>query len=180
MKTNPFTKSLINQLHLTLQVDLLHLALTNLMEMVVAGEIDLILDQQMKSITQKKAFIAKIVSMVESPLLRKALEEKLAKGDLEFFRERNLGDILRHLQHAAEEIAVVKLRFALDFKEVDLHEMVAQLEEQLDKKVVLDISVDRSLIGGAIVQYGTFIRDYTVRARLEQFRDHWQKAALEA
>jgi F0F1-type ATP synthase delta subunit len=180
MNNAPFVKQIIDQLYLTLQVDLLHLALTNLTEMVAAGEIDLILDQRNKSAAQKKAFLQKIITAIESPLLRKALDEKLQDNDLEFFRERNLGSTIRQIQHEAEDIAIVGLRLATDFKEEDLKSMVRQLEEQLHRNVALDISIERGLIGGAVVQFGTAIRDYSIRARLEQFRDHWKKAVVES
>jgi F0F1-type ATP synthase delta subunit len=57
--------------------------------------------------------------------------------------------------------------------------MVDQLEQQLGTPVALALKVEHSLIGGAVVQYGTAIRDYSIRSRLELIRDHWKKASLE-
>lgn len=180
MSTPQFATSIIEQFYTAAQVDLLHLALTNLMEMISAGEVDIVLDQREKTPTQKKAFIQKIIAGVECPELKQALAAKLAEGDIEFFRERNLETVLVTLQKAAEKIAIVKLKVAVAFKEADLREMVTVLEEQLGQPAALEIQVEHGLIGGAVVQYGTAIRDYTIKSRLEQFRDHWKKAVVEA
>lgn len=180
MNNTAFITSILDQFYTAAQVDLLHLALTNLFEMISAGEVDIILDQREKTPTQKKAFIQKIINGVECPELKQALQSKLTEGEVDFFRERNLEASLTALQHEAEKIIIVKLKVAVEFKEPDLREMAKLLEEQLDAPAALDLEVEHGLIGGAIVQYGTAIRDYTLRARLETFRDHWKKAAVEA
>jgi F0F1-type ATP synthase delta subunit len=180
MSTPAFVTSILDQFYTAAQVDLLHLAMTNLLEMISAGEVDIFLDQREKTLAQKKAFIQKIIAGVECPELKQGLQAKLAEGEVEFFRERNLEAALTALQKAAQDIVIVKLKVAVEFKEADLREMVAVLEEQLEAPAALDIQVEHSLIGGAIVQYGTAIRDYSLRSRLEQFRDHWKKAVVEA
>lgn len=180
MNNNSFIRSIVDQFYRSEQVDLLHLALTNLLEMTAAGEVDIFLDQRDKDATQKKAFIQKIINAIESPELKQALQAKLAEGDIDFFRERNLESALSALQKDTETIAIVRLHVAVEFKEADLREMVAQLHTQLGTPVALEISVEHSLIGGAIVQFGTAIRDYSIRSRLEQFREHWKKAVVEA
>lgn len=179
MNTDSFVAPILDQFYLAEQVDLLHLALTNLFEMVNAGEVDLILDQREKNAKQKKAFIEKIVSAVESPELKKVLEAKLEEDDLEFFRERSLVAHLEALEKAAEDIVIVKLWVAIDFKEKDYQEMVALLSQQLGQRTAIDVKVEHSQVGGAIVQYGTAIRDYTVKTRFEQIREHWKKAVVE-
>lgn len=179
MSNDAFITSILNQFYTAAQVDLLHLALTNLTEMIAAGEIDIVLDQREKTPVQKKAFIQKIVNGVECPELRQGLQARLAEDDIEFFRERTLGTTLAALQKEAERISIVKLTVAVEFKEADLREMVAQLETQLGNPVALDLTVEHGLMGGAIVQYGTAIRDYSIKSRLEQFREHWKKAVVE-
>ncbi len=180
MTTTDFITNVLDGFYRAEQVDLLHVALTNLLEMVSAGEIDIYLEQHEKTAAQKKAFIQKIVSDVESPELKKALEERLKENDLEFFRERNLGGVLAAVQRVAETIQIVKLRVAVSFKEKDLQDMVKQLEEQLGTEVALELSVERSLLGGAIVQFGTAIRDYSIKSRLETVRETWKAAVVEA
>lgn len=174
------TPELFAQFYLAEQVDLLHLSITNLAEMVKQGEVDLILDQRDKNDSQKKAFLQKIVAGVESPLFKQYLEGRLTDNDIEFFRERNLNAALSTIQHEAEKIVVVKLTLALEFKEPELRQMAAQLSEQLEAPVVLDITIEKGLMGGAIVQYGTAIRDFSLRTRLEQVREHWKSAVVEA
>jgi F0F1-type ATP synthase delta subunit len=162
------------------QLDVLYLAITNLLEMASAGELDLILDNISKTTPQRRAFVEKVISSVESPELRWALQEKAVAGELEFFRGRALSTTLQSLQREAEKLQTVKLHVAIDFKPADLKTMTDQLASQLGGPVVLDIQVEKAIIGGAIVQFGTAIRDYSVRTRLEYFRDHWKGATVEA
>lgn len=175
-----FASAILVQFYRADQIDVLHLALTNILEMIKANEVDLILDQKGKSPAQRKAFIQKIIDGVESPELKTALSHELSEGNLEFFRERNLGTILGNLQREAEALAVVRLKVAVDFKPADLREIANVLSKQLGRPTVIDISVERSLIGGAIVQYGTAIRDYTLRYRLEQVKEQWREAITTA
>ncbi|HSI20667.1 MAG TPA: F0F1 ATP synthase subunit delta [Verrucomicrobiae bacterium] len=178
--TKAFIASILDQFYRAEQVDLLHLALTNVLEMVSAGEVDIFLDQRQKNASQKKAFVQKIIGSIESPELKSAFQAELDADNLEFFRERSLGTTLSLLQRETEKIKIVRLHVALEFKEKDFREMVALLEEQLNAKVALSISVERSLLGGAIIQYGTALRDSTLKSRLEVFREHWKQAAVEA
>jgi ATP synthase F1 delta subunit len=161
------------------QLDLLHLTLINLLDMVRDGEIDLVLEQDTKTDQHKNLFIEKLLTDCKSAELKKTLTEHLAADGIDFFREKNLGPFLQAIQHAANACTVVKLTVAVEFKEKDLREMAAVLSERLGKQVVLGIKVDHSLIGGAIIQHGSYLNDYSVKTQLEMYRSRWHKAVAE-
>lgn len=171
-----------DQLYRAEQVDFLNLSLINLLDMVKDGEIDLVLEQNKKTFKQKAAFIDKIIEAVESRELKDALLEMFnielndPKQEMKLFGEKYLGKLLRDLQLEAEKFTIVRLRLAKDFKEADLREMVKVLESKIEKRVALEITLDTTLIGGVIIQFGTYISDYSLKSRLEQFREHWHGA----
>lgn len=180
----------MGQIYLASQLDVLHLSLINVIDMVKDGEIDLLLDQAGKSPKQKALFLQKIVDGVESTELRQALQETLneqagtamqsaVEDSFSFFREHALADLLHRLQSNAESITIVRLQVATEFKPDDLREMATLLSKKINQQVALLPTVEHSLIGGAIVQFGTYLSDYSVRARLEQFRAHWHRAVIE-
>src|ERR1044072_178401 len=183
---------LLDKLYLAEQVDLLTLSLINLQDMIKDGEIDLVLQQAKKSVKQKAFFIQKIIEAVESPELRQMLEAELNRDlqntvkdsgnehSFDYFREKNLEDVLHSLQGEAEKVGIVRLTVAIEFKEKDLREMAAFLTERLERKTALHVTVDKSLIGGVVVQSGNYISDYTVKTRLDQYRAQWHEAVVHA
>lgn len=178
-------EGILEKIYRAEQVDFLHLSLINLLDMVKDGEIDLMLEQPKKTFKQKAAFIDKVIEGIESRELRAALLEifQLELEDpaheLAFFREKYLGALLRTLQQEAEHFIIVKLVVAVDFKEKDLREMVDLLEGKIERQVALELRVDPDLIGGAIIQFGTYISDYSLKTRLDLFRSHWHRAVVE-
>ena len=174
-----FISGILSQIYTAKQLDVLHLSIINLLDMIKDGEIDLVLEQNKKTAKQKKAFIQKIIDSLESSELVTPLQNELDAGNVDFFFEKHLKEYLGQLQHEAEKVVPVKLTTAIEFKVKDLRDMVDQLTRSLGKPTVLNISVDHSLIAGAIVQYGNYITDYSLKSRLEQFRKHWEEAVIE-
>jgi F0F1-type ATP synthase delta subunit len=167
-------EAITSTFHRAEQLDLLHLSLINLLDMVKDGEVDLVLDQDSKSVKQKRAFIDKLIAGVSS----EELAEVLRSQPLDFFREKDLGEFLTALRKEAEKFEIVRLTLALEFKEQDLRDMVAVLSEKLGKPVVLSIKVDRSLFGGAIIQHGSYQSDFSLHTQLDIFRSRWHKAVV--
>jgi len=173
-----FISGILAQIYTARQLDLLHLSIINLLDMIKDGEIDLVLEQTKKTAKEKKAFIQKIIDSVDSPELAGALQPELDSNAVDFFLEKHLKEYLVQLQREAEKMVSVKLTTAIEFKTKDVKEMAERLSHTLGKPTVLNLTVDHSLIAGAIVQYGNYITDYSLKVRLEQFRNHWEEAAI--
>jgi F-type H+-transporting ATPase subunit delta len=158
------------------QLDQLNLSIIQLLDMSQDGEIDLILDQPNKKHDQKELFIKKVIDSLPSPYLRDTLRIALRERSLDFFSSRNLTEWGEGLARLAEAIEVVHITVAIEFKPREISTIIKMLEKKIGKTVVLDIKVDHSLIGGAIIQHGNYISDYSLKARLDQFRSSWQRA----
>jgi F-type H+-transporting ATPase subunit delta len=64
--------------------------------------------------------------------------------------------------------AEVSSAFKLGTKEIGL--ISGLLEAELGKKIEIDVSIDPSLIGGAVIKYDCNLIDYSVRGALERIK----------
>ena len=114
---------------------------------------------------------------------RAALGELLRDGD-EFVRnfvlllvEKNraadLEEFVREFERlvAAEERRLeVELTTAIELSDEEARELVGQIERAAGRRVDARRRVDPSLIGGLVLQVGSFRADASVRGRLEKLR----------
>lgn len=177
--TTTLIEDVLGGLYLAEQLDHLHLSIINLLDMVRDEEIALVLDQEEKTLKEKRAFIGKVVQSVRSPELRGVLEDALKRNDLSFFQEKELGSILTSLQSEASKIAVVRVTVAVSFEADDVREMAELLSHKVGKQAVVSLKVDYSLIGGAIIQQGNYLSDYSVKSQLDLFRSRWHRAVTD-
>lgn len=75
---------------------------------------------------------------------------------------------LRQLDKAISEMTVVSLTLAIDPKETFIKAMQDWFMQQYKKLVLLDISVDQSIIAGSIIQIHGKYHDYSLRKTLEE------------
>lgn len=169
-------QAVIDSIILASDLDALHLSLSQLSHLLQEGELELFLEQPNKSHAQKEAYLSKVIETVTSHPLRQELAKQLASSNLEFFSASTLGDFLATLRTKAEKVEIVRLTVAIAFKPADLTKMVTLLAEQLGQPVALDVSVDHSLIGGVIIQYGARVWDSSLKSRLTTFRANWERA----
>jgi len=71
------------------------------------------------------------------------------------------------LRADAENIATVEVRSARELTREQAQRLRAALERRLGRTVKLSAQIDPSLLGGAVVQYGDFVLDGSLRRSLE-------------
>lgn len=74
------------------------------------------------------------------------------------------------LKADAENFATVEVRSALALTSEQSERLRSALERRLGRTVQLSASVDRTLIGGAVVRYGDFVVDGSLRRSLERMQ----------
>lgn len=67
----------------------------------------------------------------------------------------------------------------MHFKEHDVWEFAALLSKKIDRPVVVSVKVEKDLIGGAIIQFGSYLSDFSIKTQLDIFRENWHKAVVE-
>jgi F0F1-type ATP synthase delta subunit len=73
---------------------------------------------------------------------------------------------LSQIKYLIESMPVVPMILAIDPKEPTVEAIVLWFRLQLQLPVLLDLSIDRSLIGGAVILYKGFYKDYSVHKNL--------------
>jgi F-type H+-transporting ATPase subunit delta len=89
-----------------------------------------------------------------------------------------LGQIVQTYEKLADEFTgvirpVIRTAFALDESQVVA--IQSALEKKTGKKVVPQMIVDQSLLGGVITQIGDIAYDNSVKTQLKQIKDILQK-----
>ena len=75
---------------------------------------------------------------------------------------------LRQIDKAISEMTVISLTLAIDPKETFIKAMQDWFMQHYQKLVLLDISVDQSIIAGSIIQIHGKYHDYSLRKMLEE------------
>ena len=180
MKNNlAVIKRILNGLYLKEQLSEIYADAAYLDELIENPEYIKVMDPLSNSIKAQTQFISKILDNLKCEKLRQHLSTQLKHGAIDEFQPREFQSFFKSLLLEIAPYKTVKLQVALDFKPADLRDMAQQLEEQLEQPVVLDLTVDPKLIGGAVVQYGTRLIDHSIKSRMNQFEENWQAAVKE-
>ena len=159
----------------TAGLDAASASLSTLRELLQSGELEL-LSEKPGTAAQKTARLNHIASSLQSPELQKQFEERITVKDFAFFSSHNLHEWINEQQKEIEKIGVVRLEVAITFKSKDIEGFRTLLQEKIGRAVVLDLVVEHSLVGGAIIQHGTYRMDASLKSRLERFGTSLQKA----
>jgi F-type H+-transporting ATPase subunit delta len=117
--------------------------------------------------TAKAAILADLAGDDE-PLFRNFLllvAEKGRAGELE-----DIAVEFERLMAREERRLTVELTTARELTDAEAEEIVAQIEKAAGRKVEATRSVDPALVGGIVLQAGSYRADASVRGRLERLR----------
>ncbi len=87
-----------------------------------------------------------------------------------------VGEILDALRNRVIDLEVVHLRLATEISRqeaVELHEMLAQ---SFEKKILIDVQTEPSLLGGLKLEYGGIYRDLSLSTMIKNILDREQLA----
>jgi len=143
---------------------------------------------ELNDFVQATRDVPELRALLENPELdrsvkRAALEELLGDADelvrnfllllVEKGRAGGLEEVAREFEAlvAAEERRLeLELTTAVELSDEEARELVDQIERSAGRSVEARRSVDPALIGGAVLQVGSFRVDASVRGRLERLR----------
>ena len=169
-KQPDYSSLILKEIILKEQLDQLEESLDLLREITGNSEIDLILDQPKKSPAQKVRFLEKVIEQLSSVELQSVLKKIATKEDFAFFEQVHLSLFIANLKQRLPEFASIALSVAVHLTPEDLHEMAETVAEKVGQPVVLDLTVDPELVGGARIHYGKFRRDNTLKSELDHLR----------
>lgn len=148
---------------------------------LVAKDIDLIINVFNANLNLKRIFENPIIKTKDKiEILQKIFEQKISNETLKFInflgkkgRESFLFEICKifsELKDARLGLAKVELISAADLSENQINQLKEKIEMILNKKIIFDIKVDNSILGGFIAKSGDTIIDASLKHQLELLR----------
>ena len=105
-----------------------------------------------------------ILSLEEKRLLTQVFQEQHVVAT----DPKSFNPFLEKVKEALQKVPRLTLTLAFDPTPAFLHETSNWLQVKMEKKYFLDIQVDTSLIGGAVVAVDGMIKDYSLKKYLEE------------
>ena len=128
------------------------------------------------------AFTAEQKKQIMKELIAKLGCSELVGNFLMLLVDKNRIAFLSQIIHAYEGLAdeqsgtirpLIKTAFPLDDNQVS--QIQAALEKRSGKNVLPEVSVDKSLLGGVVIQIGDIAYDSSVKTQLKRIQDILQK-----
>ena len=145
-------------------------------ESIFSGSADL------KAVFSNPAFTAEQKKSIMKDLVAKAQCSELVGNFLLLLVDKNRVAFLDQIVHTYETLAdeqsgiirpIIKTAFALDASQVAA--IQGALEKKSGKKVIPQVTVDQSLLGGVVTQIGDTAFDSSVKTQLKRIQDILQK-----
>lgn len=180
MKNNlALIRKILNGVYLKTQIDEIHADISYLNELIDSTEYQGIMNPVSGVIKKQTIYLNKALGGIKCDKLKTHLLTQLKRGALEDFKSAEIRPFLKSLQLELTQYQAVKIQVAVEFKPSDLRDMIQILERQSPQPVVFDLTVDPSLIGGAVIQYGNHVIDQSLKTRMNQFKENWQASVKE-
>ncbi len=126
--------------------------------------------------SQKKTQIIYIIKSIDSAILYDFFYNILDKNTFWIFSSGKIDYFDRFVQEfqmATEQIGVVFLTTAISLNNEELKLIAEDLSRSFGYKVVINPTVNPTILGGAQVRVENLIFDYSLRSKFHQFQRQW-------
>jgi len=125
---------------------------------------------------KRKLLIASEVKNIQSVIIGDYFTKLVKANQMWLFEPSHFADFNTALSSMASETSAIDLKVAIDLKESDIREIADYFSAKQQHKVILNISVDKSLIGGAIIKKDNYIMDFSLKNKLSTLSAQWKKS----
>lgn len=128
------------------------------------------------NLAQKKRQLTYLLGTIELPLLHDFLVDEIEAGNLWLFDTDKidyLDEFVKKFQQSTELIHTLHLTTAVSQSAHQIRNISRDLSHEFGYKVIVDHSVNPSLIGGIQVKLDNYIFDYSLRSKFQQFQREW-------
>lgn len=144
--------------------------LLNLSQIVLAPEVQAFIANPLSKVEQQTELLMSIFSKFENNTVKLATENLLALL-AENKRLPLLPDIsaqFEALRAEQEKTLAVTVSSFSSLSDEQQQDLIASLSQRLQRQISLDISIDKSLLGGAVIRAGDLVIDGSVRGKLNK------------
>lgn len=128
---------------------------------VLNSEINLILSALFTSHKKIEKVLTKEIRLTTYAALKKDFLDKEVSPS-------KIKELLNELSERLKKLKVLELTLAFEPTQEEIFNIYNWVKENLGDDVILDIKLDKSILGGAIIVFEGLYKDYTVKKQLEE------------
>lgn len=125
---------------------------------------------------KRKILVTSQLGNIESKILREYFENLVNKDDLWVFEPGHFKTFVEEINEIASKTIFFNLTTAVDVKNEDLKLLADKLSKKMEQKVVVHLTIDKNIIGGAIIKKGNFILDFSLKTKMNNLTSQWKKS----
>lgn len=111
-----------------------------------------------------------------SDTLRQYFNGLLDSNDIWLFEPARYKSFAEEFEQSALKTDFLEITTAIELKPEDIHQMAGRISAKMDRRVIIDIKVNASLIGGAIIKKDNYILDYSIETKLKNLSERWKSS----
>jgi len=124
----------------------------------------------------KKQLISKKVNIIQSSILRRYLQALIESDSMLFFEPGRFKLFVADFEEKSQKIQFIDLTTSVELTPEDIHNLSEKMSHRMQCWVKVDVTVDKTLIGGVVIKNDNFILDYSLKTRLANFSAEWKKS----
>jgi F0F1-type ATP synthase delta subunit len=168
---------LLNQIHSApdLKAASLHLESLGLDRQFKTHASNIVNDAEL-NLTQKKRQLLYLLGTIDLPLLHDFFSDEIDAGNLWLFDHQKidyLDEFVKKFQQSTELVHTLNLTTASQLTPHQLRSISKDLSHEFGYHLVVDHTVNPTLIGGILVKLDNYIFDYSLRSKFQQFQREW-------
>lgn len=136
---------------------------------------NIVADAELNS-SQKKRQLIYLLGTIELPLLHDFFVDEVDVGNFWLFNNDKidyLDEFIKKFQQATENIHILHLTTAVPLTLQQIRAISRDLTHEFGYKIIVDHTVNATLIGGILVKLDNYIFDYSLRSKFQQFQREW-------
>lgn len=118
------------------------------------------------------------IDNLSSDTLKQYFSELLDGNDLWLFEPARYKSFAEEFEQTALKTDFLEITSAIELKPEDVHSLAQEISAKMDRRVIVDIKVSSSLIGGAIIKKDNYILDYSIETKLKNLSERWKASIV--
>lgn len=126
--------------------------------------------------SQRKRQLIYLLGTIELPLLHDFFVDEVDSGNFWLFDNEKidyLDEFIKKFQQATGTIHTLHLTTAIPLTLQQIRTISRDLSHEFGYKIIVDHTVNTTLIGGILVKLDNYIFDYSLRSKFQQFQREW-------
>ena len=129
---------------------------------------------------KRKQVVENELEDIGSAELAEYFSNLLKKNEIALFEPGRFKNFVEEFESEIKKIVYFKMTTSIELKPKDLKEITDKLSKKVGRKVMIDQTIDKTIIGGAIIQKDNYILDFSVKSKLHDLGVEWKKSILKA